>query len=252
MVSIIGFGAIADPVAKADQQVKPAISREASMAVQEMGRTLSQKNFSFRAQTIRVYQDTDGQPLHIFHVMKVVARRPDRLAVHVTGDDGSTELLYDGKTATIFGVDRKKYASISAPKTIAAMLDEVSDRLGVDFPLADLLTPAPAKAFLSGVTTGKEVNTVTIDGVPYRHLFFTQPPGMELELWVTKDNRALPRRLIVTYRLLPGQPNFIAEFSDWNFTGHPAESEFVFQPPAGATRVELKPVGSGSSTEGKP
>ena len=40
-------------------------------------------------------------------------------------------------------------------------------------------------------------------------------------------SKSLPRRLIVTYRLLPGQPNFIAEFSDWDFTAHPADSEFV-------------------------
>jgi hypothetical protein len=40
--------------------------------------------------------------------------------------------------------------------------------------------------------------------------------------------------------LLPGQPSFIAEFSDWNFSIHPADAEFVFQPPAGATRVEFQ------------
>jgi hypothetical protein len=44
---------------------------------------------------------------------------------------------------------------------------------------------------------------------------------------------------MVTYRLLPGQPSFIAEFSDWSFSAHPADAEFVFQPPAGATQVEL-------------
>ena len=38
-------------------------------------------------------------------------------------------------------------------------------RLGVDFPLADFLTDAPNKAFLSGVTAGRVVNTVMIDGV---------------------------------------------------------------------------------------
>jgi hypothetical protein len=43
----------------------------------------------------------------------------------------------------------------------------------------------------------------------------------------------------VTYCLLPGQPSFIAELSDWNFSVHPADAEFVFQPPAGATQVEL-------------
>ena len=85
------------------QTVKPAISPEASAALEKMGKALSSTEFSFKAQTIRVYQDEDGQPLHIFHMMKVDARRPDQLAVHVTGDDGSTELLYDGKTVAVVG-----------------------------------------------------------------------------------------------------------------------------------------------------
>ena len=93
------------------------------------------------------------------------------------------------------------------------------------------------------MSAGRVVNTVTIDGAPYLHLFFAQPPGIELELWVAKDQQSLPRRLIVTYRNLPGQPNFIAEFSDWNFAIHPTDAEFAFQPPAGAIEVALKPVG---------
>ncbi|MBV8506034.1 MAG: DUF2092 domain-containing protein [Alphaproteobacteria bacterium] len=52
----------------------------------------------------------------------------------------------------------------------------------------------------------------------------------------------MPRRLIVTYRALPSQPNFIAEFSDWNFDTHPSEFEFTFQLPAGAEQVALKPA----------
>jgi len=230
------------------QSAPTAISNEANAALQQMGKTLAADDVAFKARTIRVYENDKGQPLHIFHTVNVVAHRPDRLAVRVTGDDGSHELLYDGKSVTIAGLDKTKYAQIEAPNTIAAMMEEVMGRLGIDFPLGDFLAPAPDKAFLAGVTTGSEVNTVIIDGAPYRHLFFSQPPGIELELWVSKNEQALPRRLIVTHRLLPGQPNFIAEFSDWNFgTRHP-DSEFVFQPPAGATKVDLKLDGSGSGS----
>jgi hypothetical protein len=89
---------------------------------------------------------------------------------------------------------------------------------------------------MTGVTSGRVVDTVTINGAPYLHLFFAQPPGIELELWVEKSDRALPRRLIVAYRSLPGQPNFIAEFSDWDFSIHPTAADFTAQPPAGRRR----------------
>ena len=130
-------------------------------------------------------------------------------------------------------------------------MKEVVGRLGVDFPLADFLTEAPNKAFLTGVTTGRVVNTATIDGAPYDHLFFSQPPGIELELWLAKSEPSLPRRLIVTYRNLPGQPSFIAEFSDWNFNVHPSDADFAFQPPADTTQVQLKPVAATAAPSAK-
>jgi len=229
-----GLGAAEPP-----QAVKPAITDEATAALQQMSKTLLSKDLSFKAETIRVYQDAHGQPLHIFHTMKVVARRPDRLAINVTGDDGSTKVLYDGKTVSVLSVDKNKYASLAAQGGIQVAVDELMDKVGHDFPLVDFFSDAPDKAFLSGVNTGSQVGTAMVDGTECRHLFFSQQAGVELELWLDKTEQALPRRLIVTYRLLPGQPNFVALFSDWNFKGQPPDSEFVFQPPAGATKIDL-------------
>jgi len=239
---ILGFVPVNVPAAEPAKQAKPAIGEEASAPILRMGQTLRAEQFSFQAQTIRVYATPNGEPLHIFHTLKVTVHRPNRLMAEVIGDDGSSKLVFDGKTATIFSATQNKYASIAVPDgTIEGMLKEAVGRLGVDFPLADFLSEAPSKAFLSGVTAGRVVNTVTIDGAPYDHLFFSQPPGIELELWLSKNEQSLPRRLIVTYRSVPGEPNFIALFSDWNFDIHPTDADFAFQPPAGAQQVALKP-----------
>jgi hypothetical protein len=159
--------------------------------------------------------------------------------VRRTGDDGDTDLYYDGKTVALFGGNKNRYARVDAPNTIEDMFDEVGDRLNVDFPLADFVDADPGSMLLSDVTSGRELDPVTIDGKPARHLYFSQAGGIDLEVWLDKTEQATPERLVVTYRLLPGQPSFIAEFSDWNFSAHPADAEFVFQPPTGATRVEL-------------
>jgi hypothetical protein len=229
------------PAGHAANPPKQTISEDARTAVAQMGKSLLADQFSFQAHTLRVYAGANGEPLHIAHTIKVTVHRPDRLLIEVTGDDGSTKLFYDGKTVVLFGVETKRYSSIPVPNTIQGMMKEVMGRLGVDFPLADFLTDDPAKSFLLGVTAGNEVNTVMIDGVPVRHLVFFQPPGIQLELWVEKNERSLPRRLIVTYHNLPGEPNYIAEFSDWDFSIHPSDADFTFQAPAGATQVELKP-----------
>jgi len=249
---IIGFVPVNVPAAEPAKQAQPAISEEASAALLRMGQTLRADQFSFQARTIRVYAEPNGEPLHIFHTLKVTMHRPNRFLVEVTGDDGSSKLVFDGKTAIIYSAAQNKYASLAVPDgTIEGMLKEAVGRLGIDFPLADFLTEAPNKAFLTGVTTGRVVNTVTIDGAPYDHLFFSQPPGIELELWLSKNEQSLPRRLIVTYRSLPGEPNFIAEFSDWNFNIHPSDAEFVFQPPADAVQVALKPLAATPATTSK-
>lgn len=248
--AITGVVPLTAPTALAATSPKPAISDEIRAALAQMGKSLLANEFSFQARTLRVYVERSGQPLHIAHTVKVVVKRPDRLAINVTGDDGSTRLLYDGKTATVFGVETKQYSTIPVPNTIQGMLETVVGKHGVDFPLSDFLTDTPDKSFLTGVTSGREINTVTIDGVPCRHLLFTQPPGIELELWIEKNDKALPRRLVVTYRSEPGQPSYVAELFDWNFSIHPTDADFAFQPPEGATQVQMKPVAT--ATPAKP
>jgi len=243
IVESTGAIPIMHPAARAATPAKPVISEEASTAVAQMGKSLLANQFSLQAKTLRVYVEPNGQPLHIAHTMRVVVRRPDRMVLDVTGDDGSSKMIYDGKTAVVYGPETKKYTSTPVPNTIQGMLEAAIKKGGVDFPLADFLTDTPDRSFLFGVTSGREINTVTIDGTPCRHLLFTQSPGIELELWVEKNDRALPRRLIVTYRSEPGQPSFVAELFDWNFSIHPTDADFVFQPPEGAMRTEPMSAG---------
>jgi hypothetical protein len=260
LLGILFCGGIAGVMPAALQAAEPAaaqqkqqIGAEAMAALQRMGETLRQPQFSFQAQTIRVYAGPKGEPLHIFHTLDVTVQRPNRLLVVRNGDDGPSKLVYNGKTLFVYTEEGNRYAQIPVPGTIEGMMKEAMGRLGVDFPLADFLTNDPEKSFLSGVTEGEVVNTVTINGTPALHMFFVQPPGIELELWLQKTEQSLPLRLVVTYRSLPGEPNFIATFSNWNFSIHPTPSDFIFQPPPGAVRVALKPPAQPASAgEAKP
>src|ERR1700730_11574889 len=113
---ICGLAGLAPEIAPstlyAAGSAKPSIAPEATAAIDQMEKSLSRGTFSFEARTIRVNEDNNSQPLHIFHTMKIVVRRPDRLAVDVAGDDGKTRLLYDGKNAAAVGVDSNSYALI--------------------------------------------------------------------------------------------------------------------------------------------
>jgi hypothetical protein len=212
-----------------------------------MGRAVAAKELMFTARTVRVYLDETGQPLHIFHDMKAVFRRPNRLAIELVGDDGVHQLFYDGKSAALFAPEGNQYALLAVSGDISSAMNEVLGKLRMDFPLADFFTEAPDKALLDGAIGGWQAGTSTVDGVECRHLFFVKRGGVEVELWVENNEASLPHRVVVTYRLLPGQPSFIAELTSWDARVRPSDSEFAFKPPAGAKRVELGAPGAEGS-----
>jgi hypothetical protein len=251
VAGLVAYGAMSMAPAAYAAEPTLAISNEANAAVQRMGATLAQEDVSFKAKTMRMYQDSDGDYLHIVHNINVLAARPDKIAVTASGDDGTTELVYNGKQVSVFDAVDNKYAQVPMTGSLQHMLDEVSERLGAEFPLADLFGDDPAQSFLTGVISGKEVDTDRVDGVPCRHLFFTQSGATELELWVENNDRGVPRRLVITYRALPGTPSFVVEFSDWNFQNRPSDAEFAFQPPAGATKVDVANIGTLAPNTGR-
>ncbi len=238
------------PAAQAELALPAAISPEARDALGRMGKTLSAKQFSYRARTLRSYVGPNGELLHIEHTTKTIYRRPDHLLVNVTGDDGSIEVLYDGKNLILYAVEAKQYVSLPITGDIENALNTLQARTGTDYPLADLLDDNPEQAVTSGFTSGGQVGTALIDGVRCRHFFFEQAADdLDVELWLEDNERALPRRFVVTYRELPGRPIFVADLFDWDFSINTPASAFVFRPPAGVTEVELK--ASGPSTAPK-
>jgi len=170
----------------------------------------------------------------------VTVHRLDHLRIDINGDDGQSEIGYDGKTLTIYNMTAKRYGTMPITGSLETMLRTASAEMGTDFPLADLLADQPGQAFLKGVITGIKVDDATIDGQTCNHFFFLQPPGIELELWSEANDRALPRRIAITYRSLPGEPQFLAEMSDWKLGLNPPNDVFVIKPPADATKVEAR------------
>jgi len=226
--------AVAPSAHAADAQIEDA----ALKPVEAMGKTLSAPQFSFKIRTIREYTNASGQPLTIFHEGSILVRRPDRFRADITGDDGRVSVAYDGKELALLGVEQKKYVTVAFAGDIEGTLQLAEQRLGFEFPLADFLVKEPHKAFLSGVAFGTKVNEVSIGGVTCDHLLFMQPPGIELQLWVETGARPVPRRLVATYRSLPGEPRFIAEMNDWNFAATPTEADFTLQIPPGSQKLE--------------
>ena len=50
---------------------------------------------------------------------EISVRLPDRLHAHMAGDEHDLQLIYDGKTLTVYDAAGKHYATAPAPPTVA-------------------------------------------------------------------------------------------------------------------------------------
>jgi hypothetical protein len=233
------------PAAWAQAQQPPSpppspLTAEVTGVLQQMQKTVaSAAQFSVQSRSIRAYAGPNGELLHIEHMMKATVRRPDHMRVEVTGDDGANTMVYDGKSLTLFSENQKQYAVLPVTGPIGEALETASQKLAVDLPLADLFSNDPNHSLIGDVLSGGEVGVAKIDGAACKHYFFAVAPDLDMELWLEDTPQALLRRVIVTYRSLPGRPTFIADLSNWDFSTRPDDKLFAFQPPAGATQVQL-------------
>jgi len=118
--------------ARAQDAPHAALTEDVTAAFARMGKTLAAKQFSFRSHQIRAYAGPNGELLHIVTDTKTVVSRPDRIAVEITGDNGATKLLYDGKTLVLFSVDKKRYLKIPLTGDIPKMVDVAEKRMGAE------------------------------------------------------------------------------------------------------------------------
>jgi hypothetical protein len=126
-------------------------------------------------------------------------------------------------------------------------IDYFMNNLDMRFPLADLLSSKLAETLSARVRAIYYVEQASIAGVPCDHLAFRGDQA-DAQLWIARGDQPLPYRLVITYKKAEGQPQFWAQFSDWNLSPDIPDSLFVFTPPEGAAKIAFaspKPVQTG-------
>jgi len=194
--------------------------------------------------TYDVVQDS-GQKIEFGERRELTLRRPDRARVDVTRRDGSRrEILFDGTQLTAFDLDAKVYATVSKPGTVDAALAYYTQDLKMRLPLRELIAsdfPEELKGVLgSARLVGKE----TVGGVATDHVAFRGDTA-DVQLWIARDGDPLPQRIVITYRLAEGQPQFEADFHGWTFNPEAPDSAFTFAPAKEAERIPILTPGRG-------
>jgi len=61
----------------------------------------------------------------------------------------------------------------------------------------------------------------------------------DVQIWIPRDGDPLPQRIVITYRLAEGQPQFEADLGAWNLAPDLPDSLFTFTPAAGAEQIPV-------------
>jgi len=187
-----------------------------------------------------------GQKIEFSEMRKVLVSRPNHMRVDAQLSDGKTKgLIFDGKIITLFDNDENVYSQTERPGDLDAAIRYAVGSLGIRFPLARMLvTTFPTELQkLSGDVDYVEQNT--LGAVPTAHIADSME-GVDYQVWIAKDS--LPRRIKLTYKNEPGQPQFWAEFTDWNLTPKVSDANFTFTPPKGAEKIQSRVPAAGTKS----
>jgi hypothetical protein len=222
---------------------QPAVERRIDEAAEKYMRAAcenlkTQQAFSVHAEGTLEEIFRSGRRVQHSRGITLTFKRPDRLRAEVEFDKGRREFYYDGKTVAITDVDAKVYGRFDAPSTAEEMLDDAMVRFGVEMPLADLVSAEPCGALANVVERGWYLGKHYFAGSYYHHMLFSSP-DVDAQVWVSDGDKPLFRKLVLTYKSEPGEPQYGVALSDWNFAPALEEATFTFTPPADVHQIEF-------------
>jgi hypothetical protein len=198
---------------------------------------------AFRVKAEVTYEDVlnSGKKLQLSRLAEVMVRRPNRVRAEVLDDRGNRRVYYDGKSLSMHHLDQNVYATVDAPETIDEMIDSLRAKYGIAMPLADLLVSDIDKNFRENAQKGIYVGLHYHQGVKHHHLLLSNQ-NVDFQVWIEDSARPVPKKIVITYVKEPGQPQFTAILTDWDFAPRLPDLVFDFAPPVDADEVDVLPL----------
>jgi len=170
--------------------------------------------------------------------MNFALQRPDELVVDYHSDLGGKQLWYQDDTLTIFDEPHQMYASMKVPSSIDTMLDQVARTQRLTLPLSNLAYSDPCLRIRKQIIFGAYIGVNDVNGVDCDHLAFSSR-DTDLQLWLDRSGKPVPRKIVINYRSEPGSPEYIAVLSNWKFPKQLSDSHFSPQIPKNTKRIEF-------------
>lgn len=228
------------PVAAAPPAAMPETERQAQ------ARAIMMKMAQFLAGTPRFRVSLQsgydavqqsGQKIEFHEARTVTVSRPARLRVEGTRSDGAKALtVFTGKEVVLVDYASKVYAKAPQPGSLDESIVYFVRDLGMRLPLAAMLLGRLPAELQERVRSVDYVELTSINGVRTHHIA-ARGDTVDVQIWVAEGERPLPQRVVLTYKMDRGQPQFWAEFSDWNLAPQLNDAMFAVPVPAGLQKV---------------
>jgi hypothetical protein len=220
----------------------PVVSTQVDDLLKQMADYIgSAEQFTFHADIIFDHVLPSGQKLQFSATEDVALQRPGRLYVEWSGDLGDRQFWYDGKSVTLYDPATPFYASEAAPPAIDSMLGGLIPRLNFSPPLADFLYKDPYQSVRGNIQYGFYLGLNDVDGRSCHTLAFVEK-DIDWQIWIDAGPQLTPCKLVITYKAMPAQPQFIADFTDWDFAPRIAAPVFTPTLPAGTQKIPFQTV----------
>lgn len=163
--------------------------------------------------------------------------RPDKLHAHRAGGYADVEMIFDGATVSVLGKYRNVYTQFEGPTTVDELIEALRAGHGVALPGADLLRTNVYDVLAAGIIEAKHIGRGVIDGRECEHLAFRNL-DTDWQLWVEVGDEPIPRKLVITTKMLNSAPQYTIQIKDWRTGVETAPDAFVLKVPEGAERIE--------------
>ena len=236
-LAVSGLQAQTAPAAPAASAVDPA----AIQALKQMGAHLqSLKRFQVSTEVTGERVLADGQKLQHTATADLDVSRPNKLRARMVTPRSERELIYDGKTVTLFNPAQKYYSRVELVDTLEGLIGRLQEKFGVEVPLSDLFLWGTPAAPVDGIESAMNAGQDFVGDDLCDHYAFRQG-RFDWQIWITAGGKPLPRKLVITNRSDDARPQSTSMI-EWNLKPTFKDSVFAFTPPKGSTAVEIIPV----------
>ena len=239
LLAFLAFVLIAPPAYSAENTAIDPRAEEILKATADYMKAA--KEFTVHAEITVDDSLPTGQSIQYAASLDAAIKRPNRLRTVYRGDMRNTSAWYDGKTYTRLNSDRNLYASWKAPSSVDGLIDKLNEKLGVRIPLSSLFYSNPYKVWEEGIQSTVYAGLHLAGGTPCHHLLLSQE-DIDVQVWIEEGSQLVVRKVVLTYKNVPGAPQFTALLSDWDFSPRLPELLFSFVPPEGVDKIEFIPV----------